>query len=124
MRAGQAAEFRHGELDLGQCRALIDELARMQVFQINFGGGEPFLRADFLTILGLCHERGITTCVSTNGTLLSEALVDELQGHSGMLVSNSQFFGDVVVNQANVGPMRFSNCGFYGSIHGRLLPEG
>ena len=46
-------------------------------------------------------------------------LVDELQGHSGVLVSNSQFFGDVVVNDRNVGPMRFSNCGFYGSIHGR-----
>jgi hypothetical protein len=46
-------------------------------------------------------------------------LVDELQGHSGMLVSNSQFFGDVVVGERNVGPMRFSNCGFYGSIHGR-----
>ena len=45
--------------------------------------------------------------------------VDELQGHSGMLVSNSQFFGDVIVNEPNVGPMRFSNCGFYGSIHGR-----
>jgi len=69
---------RRGELDLDQCRALIDELARMEVFQVNFGGGEPFLRHDFLDILRYAHYRGITTCVSTNGTLLNDALVDEL----------------------------------------------
>ncbi len=67
-----------GELDLEQCRALVDELARMQVFQVNFGGGEPFLRDDFLDILDYAQRRGITTCVSTNGTLLTDALVDAL----------------------------------------------
>jgi mycofactocin radical SAM maturase len=50
----------------------------MEVFQINFGGGEPFLRDDFLDILGYAHLRGITTCVSTNGTVLDETCVDEL----------------------------------------------
>jgi mycofactocin radical SAM maturase len=69
---------RHGELDLGRCRALIDELARMEVFQVNFGGGEPFLRDDFLDILRYAHSRGLTTCVSTNGTVLDDTLVDEL----------------------------------------------
>jgi mycofactocin radical SAM maturase len=69
---------RRGELDLGRCRALIDELARMEVFQVNFGGGEPFLRDDFLDILRYAHSRGLTTCVSTNGTVLDDTLVDEL----------------------------------------------
>ena len=69
---------RRGELDFEQCRALLDELARMQVFQINFGGGEPFLRDDFLDILRYAHGLGITTCVSTNGTVLDDALVDAL----------------------------------------------
>jgi mycofactocin radical SAM maturase len=50
----------------------------MEVFQVNFGGGEPFLRDDFLDIVQHCHARGITTCVSTNGTVLDAALVDEL----------------------------------------------
>ena len=67
-----------GELDRDRCFAVIDELARMQVFQVNFGGGEPFLRDDFLDILEYAHEQGITTCVSTNGTLLDADLVDEL----------------------------------------------
>ena len=57
-----------GELDLDRLPALIDQLAAMEVFQVNFGGGEPFLRDDFLDLLRRCSEQGITTCVSTNGT--------------------------------------------------------
>ncbi len=76
---GRAARAEAGASSIStQCRALIDELARMQVFQVNFGGGEPFLRDDFLEILGYAHDQGITTCVSTNGTLLDDALVDAL----------------------------------------------
>ena len=77
-----SAELRapgRGELGRDQCLAVIDELARMQVFQVNFGGGEPFLRDDFLDILEHAHRRGITTCVSTNGTVLTGDLVDELR---------------------------------------------
>lgn len=51
----------------------------MEVFQVNFGGGEPFLREDFLAIVGYAQRQGITTCVSTNGTLLTDALVDDLR---------------------------------------------
>ncbi len=77
LSAGLRAE-RRGELNFGQCRALLDELAEMQVFQINFGGGEPFLRDDFLDILRYAHRLGITACVSTNGTVLSGRVLDEL----------------------------------------------
>jgi [mycofactocin precursor peptide]-tyrosine decarboxylase / 3-amino-5-[(4-hydroxyphenyl)methyl]-4,4-dimethylpyrrolidin-2-one synthase len=75
---GAGRDGADGELDLHQCRALIDDLARMEVFQINFGGGEPFLRDDFLDILAYCQSQGITTCVSTNGTVLTDSLIDEL----------------------------------------------
>ena len=66
------------ELDLEQCRAFIDELDRMEVFQINFGGGEPFLREDFVDILDYAHSKGITTCVSTNGTVHDASLAARL----------------------------------------------
>jgi mycofactocin biosynthetic radical S-adenosylmethionine protein MftC len=68
------------ELSFEQCRAFIDELDRMEVFQINFGGGEPFLRKDFCDILDYVHSKGITTCVSTNGTMLDEHRVSRLRG--------------------------------------------
>ena len=37
------------ELSTDECRRLIDELARMRVFYVNVGGGEPLVRRDFLT---------------------------------------------------------------------------
>ena len=66
------------EFDYNQCRTFIDALDRMEVFQINFGGGEPFLREDFLDILTYAHSKGITTCVSTNGTVHDESLAKRL----------------------------------------------
>jgi mycofactocin biosynthetic radical S-adenosylmethionine protein MftC len=68
------------ELDFEQCCAFIDELDRMEVFQINFGGGEPFLRKDLCDILDYAHSKGIITCVSTNGTMLDANLVSRLRG--------------------------------------------
>jgi mycofactocin radical SAM maturase len=73
-------EQRCDELDLAACRRFLDELDRMEVFQVNFGGGEPFLRGDFLDILGYAHAKRITTCVSTNGTMLDEVLANRLAG--------------------------------------------
>jgi mycofactocin radical SAM maturase len=67
-----------GGLDFDQCLALVDELAGMSVFQVNFGGGEPFLRPDFLEVLRCAHSRGLTCCVSTNGTLLDDSIVEQL----------------------------------------------
>ena len=48
------------EPDFEKCRAFIDELDRLGVFQINFGGGEPLLRNDFPDILDYAQSKGIT----------------------------------------------------------------
>lgn len=66
------------ELSLDESTRVVDELAAADVFQINFGGGEPFLRDDFLSILAYAQAQGITTCVSTNGTTLTAEIVDRL----------------------------------------------
>jgi mycofactocin radical SAM maturase len=57
---------------LPQAKHTIDELVALGVFQVNIGGGEPFLHPDILAILEHCVARGLVTCVSTNGTTLSE----------------------------------------------------
>jgi mycofactocin biosynthetic radical S-adenosylmethionine protein MftC len=77
-------EHSGSELDFDQCCRFIDELDRLRVFQVNFGGGEPFLRPDFLDILDYAHRAGIVTCVSTNGTVIDEQLADRL-GRMGLL---------------------------------------
>jgi mycofactocin radical SAM maturase len=61
-----------GELSTEQCIQVIDQMADMKVFQFNIGGGEPFMRPDFLDIMEYAHSKGIVTCISTNGTLIDE----------------------------------------------------
>jgi mycofactocin radical SAM maturase len=72
------------ELDTAEALEAVDQLHRAGVFQVNFGGGEPFLRPDFEEILAACHERGVVTCISTNGTLLDAARVERLS-RSGLV---------------------------------------
>ena len=67
-----------GELSTAEALDLVEQVHRAGVFQINFGGGEPFMRPDFEDILAACHSRQIMTCISTNGTLLYEERVARL----------------------------------------------
>ena len=46
-------------------------------------------------------------------------LVEETQGHSGVSFSNSQIFGDIIVKDTNIGMVRFTGCGLFGSEHAR-----
>ncbi|MEN6461751.1 MAG: mycofactocin radical SAM maturase [Syntrophomonas sp.] len=62
------------ELDTNSCKSFIDELSDLKVFQVNIGGGEPFLRKDFIDILNHCHKKGIVTLISTNGTMINDNL--------------------------------------------------
>jgi mycofactocin radical SAM maturase len=67
-----------GELDAQECRELVDQLTAIRVFQVNIGGGEPFMREDFLDLLNYSHKKGLVTCVSTNGMLIDTELAKYL----------------------------------------------
>jgi mycofactocin radical SAM maturase len=69
---------REGELSTAQARQVIDQLAARKVFQFNIGGGEPFMRPDFLDLMDYAHEKGMVTCISTNGTLIDEHIARRL----------------------------------------------
>jgi mycofactocin biosynthetic radical S-adenosylmethionine protein MftC len=73
--SGDPAE---GEMTTAEALDLVEQLHKASVFQVNFGGGEPFMRPDFEQILDACHARGIMTCISTNGTLLDAERVARL----------------------------------------------
>ncbi len=73
-----------GELDTAEALEVVAQLHRASVFQVNFGGGEPFIRPDFEAILDACHERRLVTCISTNGTLINRARVERL-ARSGLV---------------------------------------
>jgi len=66
------------ELDTAEMKAVIDELARMQVFYINVGGGEPMIRPDFFELLAYAVDRGVGVKFSTNGSQLDAARARKL----------------------------------------------
>jgi mycofactocin radical SAM maturase len=67
-----AGKKRAGELTTEQCKDVIDAASRMKVFQFNIGGGEPFMRPDFLDLMDYAHSKEMVTCISTNGTLIDD----------------------------------------------------
>ena len=58
------------ELSTEQCKAVIDELQRMQVFYVNIGGGEPTVRTDFWELLDYSIDHNVGVKFSTNGIKL------------------------------------------------------
>jgi len=69
------------ELTFEECKGIVDQLAALKVFEINFGGGEPFLKDYFLPLLRYIHTKGIVTCVSTNGTALTDEAIELCTGN-------------------------------------------
>ncbi|GGF53704.1 putative coenzyme PQQ synthesis protein E PqqE [Marmoricola endophyticus] len=55
------------ELSTEECKALIDEFERMQIFYVNIGGGEPTVRPDFWELLDYAVAHHVGVKFSTNG---------------------------------------------------------
>ncbi len=58
-------------------------------FKIAFAGGEPFMRKDAVELIEYSSNLGITTTVITNGTLMTEKMIDEIveSGLVGLTIS-------------------------------------
>lgn len=59
------------ELSTQECKSVIDELQRMQVFYVNIGGGEPTVRSDFWELLEYATSHDVGVKFSTNGVMLT-----------------------------------------------------
>lgn len=66
------------ELSLSEKLDAVDQMADMGVAILAISGGEPLLSPHLLPVIRRSKERGMWTCVATNGTLLDEALVRKL----------------------------------------------
>ena len=73
-----SGQKRQNELTTRQCLSVIDAMSANHVFQFSIGGGEPFARPDFLDLMDYAHEKGILTCISTNGTLITDEVASRL----------------------------------------------
>ncbi|MFN2352789.1 MAG: radical SAM protein, partial [Kiritimatiellia bacterium] len=72
----QSAE---NELSLAEGRALIDDLVLAGVPVLLFSGGEPLCRADLPELVAYAAGRGLRAVVSTNGTLIDDAMAARLK---------------------------------------------
>jgi mycofactocin biosynthetic radical S-adenosylmethionine protein MftC len=66
------------ELSTEHCRTIINELAAMQVFYINIGGGEPTVRTDFWDLVDHATAVGVGVKFSTNGYGITREVAQRL----------------------------------------------
>lgn len=63
------------EMDTGRIVSLLDELSDAGCLYLLLTGGEPLLRKDFPEIYRYAKEKGFVITVFTNGTLISDEIV-------------------------------------------------
>jgi radical SAM protein with 4Fe4S-binding SPASM domain len=80
------------ELTTAEVCGLIDQWARMRVFQLAVGGGEPLLYPGLFEMLAHARAQGIVPNLTTNGTLLTADAVRRL-GRIGLARINVSWNG-------------------------------
>jgi mycofactocin biosynthetic radical S-adenosylmethionine protein MftC len=88
------------ELSTDACLRVIDELASMQVFYVNIGGGEPTIRPDFFTILDHSVASGVGVKFSTNGSRIDATTARRLSGTDYIDIQISLDGADAQTNDA------------------------
>ena len=88
------------ELDTAEAKAVVDELARLQVFYVNIGGGEPTIRPDFFELIDYCVASGVGVKFSTNGSRIDAATAERLSGSDYIDVQISLDGADRATNDA------------------------
>ncbi len=67
------------ELSTQEAKTVLDDLAEFGVPSVLFSGGEPLMRDDLFELIGYANEIGLRTVISTNGTLLTEAVAKKIK---------------------------------------------
>jgi mycofactocin radical SAM maturase len=98
------------ELTTAECRALIDEFARMQIFYVNIGGGEPTIRRDFWELIDYATDRRVGVKFSTNGSRITPSIAERLAASEYIDVQISLDGATAAVNDAIRGPGSFETA--------------
>jgi mycofactocin radical SAM maturase len=95
------------ELSTQECRAVIDELQRMQVFYVNIGGGEPTVRRDFWELVDYATAHRVGVKFSTNGSRITPQVAQRLAVSDYVDVQISLDGATAAVNDHVRGPGSF-----------------
>jgi mycofactocin radical SAM maturase len=98
------------ELSTAECKAVIDELERMQVFYVNIGGGEPTVRPDFWELVDYATAHHVGVKFSTNGIKITPAVAAKLAASDYVDVQISLDGATAEVNDALRGEGSFDTA--------------
>ena len=98
------------ELSTAECKAVIDELERMQVFYVNIGGGEPTVRPDFWELLDYSTAHHVGVKFSTNGVKITPEVARRLAASDYVDVQISLDGATAQVNDAVRGAGSFDTA--------------
>ncbi len=73
------AKVKSEELNTAQWLSLAADAQQKGMLLLLLTGGEPFLRKDFREIYFRCHELGLLVSINTNGTLITDDVIDFLR---------------------------------------------
>ena len=96
------------ELSTQQCKDIIDELERMQVFYVNIGGGEPTVRPDFWELVDYATAHHVGVKFSTNGVRITPEVAARLAASDYVDVQISLDGATAEVNDAVRGTGSFA----------------
>lgn len=66
------------ELDTATIKSILGQLREVGVFRINFNGGEPLIRSDFVEITEHAFDLGFDLHMNTNSTLVTQETANVL----------------------------------------------
>lgn len=98
------------ELTTEECKAVIDELKRMQVFYVNIGGGEPTVRSDFWELLDYATAHHVGVKFSTNGVKITPEIAARLAANDYVDVQVSLDGATPEVNDHIRGPRSYETA--------------
>ncbi len=105
------AGTRQAELTLPEIQRIFSEIADAGCLWLLLTGGEPFLRQDFLQIYDDAKQKGFLTTVFTNGTLLTERIVDHLAEWRPFAIEISLYGATQATYESVTGvPGSFARC--------------
>ena len=82
-------ESEQGEFSFEKAKELMDDIGKLSTPTIVLTGGEPLLREDLFDIAAYGTEKGFRMCIATNGTLVDDAVCEEMKRTGIRMVSLS-----------------------------------
>jgi molybdenum cofactor biosynthesis enzyme MoaA len=89
------------ELQFAEMQKIIEILRRFDVKRISFTGGEPLLNPNLPKLIKYAYQQGLSTSLSTNGTLLNQKFIAAVSGSLNEIIipvdgSTAEIFGSIV----------------------------